>query len=165
MQDKILFAEKQKIIQWWIWLLIVGFNFVFYWMMYMQLVLGKQVGDSPISDLGVVLIYIPMLLITILFFYFKLETRIEKEGIYVRFFPFHIRFRFYPWESIEKVYTRTYKPMKEYGGWGIKGSSSNRTFNFSGKEGLQLELKNGNKLLIGTQKIAELNELLIRLNK
>jgi hypothetical protein len=42
--------------------------------------------------------------------------------------------------------------LTEYGGWGIKGTKHDRAFNISGKQGIQLEFKDGNRLLIGTQK-------------
>jgi hypothetical protein len=41
--------------------------------------------------------------------------------------------------------------LAEYGGWGVKGfSGKNRAYNISGNIGLQLTLKNGYKILIGT---------------
>lgn len=94
----------------------------------------------------------------------KLETQIKKDGVYVRFYPAHRKFKYYPWSEISKAYVRQYSPLGEYGGWGLKGFSDNKALNISGKTGFQLELKNGKKLLIGTQKPEEIKELLTRLN-
>ncbi len=71
------------------------------------------------------------------------------------------------WEDISKAYIREYKPVAEYGGWGVRGffSSSGRAYNVSGNVGLQVELKNGKKILIGTQKQETIEELLARINK
>ena len=55
---------------------------------------------------------------------------------------------------------REYKPIMEYGGWGIRGFGSNRALNIKGKIGLQLVFKNGQKLLIGTQKADEIVKIL-----
>jgi hypothetical protein len=60
---------------------------------------------------------------------------------------------------------RTYQPLKEYGGWGLKGTSKNRAYNMSGKEGLQLELKDGRRVLIGTRKPADIEVALKLINK
>lgn len=90
-------------------------------------------------------------------FFFKLTTRIDESGIHYQFFPFHFSLRLIKWSEINKAYVRTYDPITEYGGWGLKGGSlwnskKGKAINVSGDIGIQLELKNGKKLLIGTQK-------------
>ncbi len=92
-----------------------------------------------------------------LIFFFKLTTRIDEHGVHYQFFPFHLSFRLIKWSEINKAYVRTYNPISEYGGWGLKGGAfwnkkSGTAINISGDIGIQLELKNGKKLLIGTQK-------------
>ena len=95
-----------------------------------------------------------------LIFLFKLTTRIDEKGIHYQFFPFHFKFKLIGWEEISKVHIRTYDPIGEYGGWGFKGGSlwnksKGRALNVSGDIGIQLNLKNNKKLLIGTNKEAE----------
>jgi len=58
-----------------------------------------------------------MLLLTLSFYLFKLETIIKTDGIYVRFFPFHIAYRKYDWNTISQAFVRKYNPITEYGGW------------------------------------------------
>jgi hypothetical protein len=55
----------------------------------------------------------------------------------------------------------------EYGGWGIRKTFSGKgtAYNVKGKNGLQLVFKNGDRLLIGTQKAEELKETLLTLGK
>jgi len=55
---------------------------------------------------------------------------------------------------------RKYKPLLEYGGYGIRGFGNNRALNISGNTGLQLVFKDGRKLLIGTKKGHEMIEML-----
>lgn len=55
--------------------------------------------------------------------------------------------------SVEDV---TYSPIAEYGGWGIKGSPANLALNARGNRGVRLHLNNGKRLLIGSQRPAEL---------
>ncbi|MGB3078776.1 MAG: hypothetical protein WBB31_06835, partial [Saprospiraceae bacterium] len=106
-----------------------------------------------------------VMLITISFYFFRLETRISKEGIYVRFFPFHFSFRSYSWSEISKSYVRVYKPIPEYGGWGVRTGlfGKGKAFNVSGNKGLQLQFNDGRKLLIGTNEAVELTEALKKL--
>lgn len=62
--------------------------------------------------------------------------------------------RVIPLNNIANMYVRKYKPLREYGGWGLrmglfgKGSA----INVSGNMGIQIELKNGDRILIGTNK-------------
>lgn len=160
----ILFLETQKFKQWWIWIILISINGVLLYTLYSQVILGMPISNNPMSNLGLVFANIFSLLISVLFVNFSLETRIKKEGLYVRFFPFHLKFRYFAWKEIEKSYVRQYKPIMEYGGWGIRGFGKNKALNMSGNMGLQLEMKDGNKLLIGTNKAEELLKVLNNLN-
>ncbi|WP_316805151.1 DUF6141 family protein [Pedobacter nototheniae] len=86
----------------------------------------------------------------------QLYTEIRKDGIYVKLFPLNLKFKHYGWPAISKSYVRTYSPIAEYGGWGLKGSKHNAAINVSGNVGLQLVFKNEDKLLIGTNQPKEL---------
>lgn len=98
-------------------------------------------------------------------FFFKLKTKIDEIGIHYQFFPFHLSIKLIPWSDIEKASVRKYAAITEYGGWGLKGGtlwnkSKGRAINISGDIGIQLELVNGKKLLIGTQKEDEAKRVL-----
>jgi hypothetical protein len=167
MNPKPLFSERQKFSQWWLWLILLGINGVFMYGIYTQVINGRPFGDNPMSDQGLGIGFACVLLLTMLFYILRLETIVTEDGVYVRFFPIALKFRKYGWDEIDKAYVRTYSPLGEYGGWGIKGgfSSNGRALNVSGSEGLQLELKHNTKLLIGTRKPKELTETLARINK
>jgi hypothetical protein len=90
----------------------------------------------------------------------KLETEVRYKGLYVRLFPFHIRYREIPAEGVHDYYARTYRPLAEYGGWGIRYGfgGKGKAYNMSGNQGVQLVMKDGRKLLIGSQRPAELTK-------
>jgi len=95
--------------------------------------------------------------VTALFLLLKLETEVRPDGLYVRYFPFHIHFKRFGPEDLSECYARRYKPIMEYGGWGIRCSLRNgKAYNVSGNRGVQLVLSSGKKLLIGSQKADEL---------
>lgn len=96
---------------------------------------------------------------------FKLKTRIDETGIHYQFFPFHISLKKIAWSEIEKATTRKYDAISEFGGWGLKGGlfwkkSNGIAYNVKGDIGVQLKLTNGKKILIGTQKRAEIDRVL-----
>ncbi len=143
------FKETQRFTQWWLWLVLMGS-----WgsMIYSFWVTAKF-DTISIFSVSVFTLGLP-----ILFWQMRLMTRITEEGIYVRFVPFHFKEQFFPWESIESAQVRTYSPLMEYGGWGIKYgfNGQGKVFNVAGDQGLQLVFKSGEKLLIGTQKPTEI---------
>ena len=164
---KVLFAESQKLKQWWVWALLILINILFIGGCIAQIGFGKQFGNNPLSNTGLVIITVVILLFSMIFFIARFETKITVDGIYVRLVPFSKKYKFYPWEKLNNYYVRKYVPMKEYGGWGIrhKENEKDSAYTVSGDKGLQLEFKNNKKLLIGTNKEAELKEALSKVEK
>jgi len=104
--------------------------------------------------------------VLLLFLMLKLETEVRPDGLYVRFFPFHINFKRFGAEDLSEYYARQYKPVLEYGGWGIRYSlRKGKAYNVSGNEGVQLVFKNGKRLLIGSQRAEELEEAIRSITK
>ncbi|GAA4376011.1 hypothetical protein GCM10023186_09410 [Hymenobacter koreensis] len=104
-------------------------------------------------------LFIAFLLLTL-----RLEIRLDETGVHYRLAPLHRSWRHKAWAEISRVQVRSYDPLGEYGGWGLKGTSRNRALNIAGSEGLQLELRDGTRLLLGTQRPAELRQALATLN-
>ena len=167
MDNSILYKEKQRFNQWWIWLIIIVVNSVFIYGVFQQIFNGKPFGDKPMSNVSLLIINITFFILSLLFITFNLETIIKADGIYIRFFPIHRKLKFLPWTSLSKVYLRTYSPLKEFGGSGFRYSltGKGKAYNVSGNNGLQLEFENGKKLLIGTKNPEELLNVLKSLNK
>ena len=106
-----------------------------------------------------------IVLLTGAIFTFKLQTRIDEKGIHYQFFPFHLKTRTIYWSQIKEVYVRKYDAISEYGGWGVKGGAiwnkkKGKSINVKGNIGIQLTLKNSEKILIGTQKETAANSVL-----
>ena len=126
-----------------------------------------QTPDIFVSVLlSIVAIAVPIA-VTILFFVLRLETEVRSDGLYVRFYPLHIRHKKFTAQDLTEHYCRTYKPIREYGGWGIRCNftGKGKAYNVSGNKGVQLVLSNGKKLLIGSQKPDELVTAMDRILK
>jgi hypothetical protein len=164
MSTNYLFTEKQKFTHWWIWIILLGFNCFFLYGIYRQIIMKEIFGDNPMSNAELLLVYAFLLVITLFFIIMRLETKIDKEGIYVRLFPLHVNYKFFKWNDIEKAYIRKYNPILEFGGWGIRFGFKGMAYNVSGNKGLQLEFRNGYKLLIGTNRAEDLNYILTQNN-
>lgn len=105
-----------------------------------------------VDDLGIllkILILFPLSILTVLIWW-TLLTEIDSENIYIKAKPFLNKK--IPFTDIESWTIRTYRPIMEYGGWGIRFSRKGTAYNVSGNKGLQLALNSGKNILIGTQK-------------
>jgi hypothetical protein len=156
------FSETQRFRQWWLWLVLIlaaaipGVGII--------LSDSQQERTSAIIDL-IVGVGIPCLIFGCVLS-MKLTTRVNSGGVSYQFFPIHLREMTILWDEIENAEIRKYKPIREYGGWGWRYSSRNgRAFNVAGDVGLQLILKDGKKVLIGTQKAEEMRQVLAGLGK
>lgn len=120
-------------------------------------------ADSPKASSATAIWLGPLLVLAVvgLILCLRLETRLDATGVHYRFWP--LRPQFQPWANVRQAYVRQYDPLGEYGGWGPKGTRRNRALNVAGGEGIQLELTDGTRLLLGTQRPAEARQALEQL--
>jgi hypothetical protein len=162
--NNILFKETQKFRQPWIWILLLGMVALFGWGLIQQLILGIPWGSKPASDIVLSLTFLIPAGLVFLFYAAHLDTEIDETGISYKFSPFHFKKYKIDWESVEKAFVRKYSPLGEFGGWGIRyGFNKGKAYNVSGSMGLQLFLKNGKRILIGTQKQSDIESILQQL--
>ena len=162
-EKKVLFREVQRFRQVWVYLLLFGllafilFNFIrFVW-----ITPAETTAPSAIAlavSLGIII------LVILLFFTARLTIEFREDGIYFRFFPFHLKFKPVHWKDISEAYVRKYSPIRDYGGWGLRFSlaGKGRAYNVAGNRGLQLKLKNGKQILLGTQMPDKVSEALLK---
>lgn len=165
MESKILFTERQRFNQWWLWIILFGINGLFLFGIIVLFLNGQLFSDNTGANISLLFPFIFTLLLALLFLIFRLDTRITKEKIYVRFYPLQLKYKEYKWSEISKCTIRHYSPIGEYGGWGLRGFGENKAINIPGNQGLQLDFVNNKKLLIGTNKTKELTEALEKIGK
>jgi hypothetical protein len=67
-----------------------------------------------------------------------------------------------PLSEVARAEAIEYSPIREYGGWGIRGSSRRRALNARGNLGVLLTRADGTTLLVGTQHPRDLLDALAR---
>ncbi|GAB7258310.1 hypothetical protein [Polaribacter sp. OB-PA-B3] len=152
---KIQFIEKQKFTQWWIWLILIGLAIIPIYGIYEQLIMGNPVGNTPVSNTGMIILSIFIFGFIYFNWYMTLITEINNDGIKMHFVPFVKKT--IKWNELKSI------KIVNYGfvGYGIRlGSKYGTVYNINGNKGLAIELKNGKKYVIGTQKEIELNNKL-----
>lgn len=154
--SELFFKEEQRFRQLWLWVFVILACTIPWVGMILQVMLGHKFGNNPEPDWLIILMWLVFGIGFPIFFYsLRLITEVQKDGIYLRFFPFHRKFKIYRYEEIESYTAREYKPIREYGGWGIRYVIGGIAYNVYGNKGLQLVLKNKKKILVGTQKPEE----------
>lgn len=156
------FREVQRFTQWYLWVILIALNggiattVFFYWFE------GQRHEKNEAEVLLLFSVAVIMVLLTLFILAVRLETRIDRHGLYYRMYPIHRQFkRISPSEEV-RVSVRTYKPILEYGGWGLRGWGNNKALNVSGNQGIQITWKDGKKLLIGTRRPEEAAKYLSR---
>jgi hypothetical protein len=157
----LLNREIQHFRQPWLWILILFISISAVWGMIQQLFLGKPFGNNPAPDTTLIIIVIIFGFgFPYAFYKMNLTTEVRSDGIYYCFFPFHLSFRKITLEGLVKYEVRTYNPIRDYGGWGIRWGSKGKAYNVSGNRGVYLEFSDGKRLLIGSQKPEKFAEAL-----
>ncbi|MCK5825084.1 MAG: hypothetical protein KAG96_06730 [Ichthyobacteriaceae bacterium] len=152
---KVVFKEIQKIRQWWLWLIFIGIGFIPIFAIYKQIILGEQFGNKPMSNFGLIIFSLFIFTLITMFWFIKLKTEVDTNGIKINLFPFTKKQL--NWKEIKSAEIINYGFV---GGFGIRLFTKYGTvYNTSGNKGLAIELMNGKKLLIGTQKHTELNKV------
>lgn len=150
----VLFDEVQRFRQPWLWALLGG-GFLasgggLAWGLAAE---PEMAGHALIPAVCFVLLWGAVCLFL---FLLKMDVRVDRQHLHVRFFP--LLTKDIPLDDISEWETRTYRPLLEYGGWGIRYSlSKGWAYNVSGNRGLQLVMKDGKRLLIGSQKADDLS--------
>ena len=137
----IRFQERQKFNQAWLWIVLLGAIALTVAATY-PLFSTDEYWIACLATFTVVGIAAWLASMT-------LRTTLSDAGISVSFSP--LLRKDIARDEIAKAYVRKYNPLAEYGGWGWKVTSKGTAFSVMGDRGLQLVLKNGKRVLIGTQ--------------
>jgi hypothetical protein len=159
---EVIFREVQKFRQRSLWILLLITDLLalifFGCGIFTQLIVGRAWGSRPMPDSALVivgaLIILLLSVITYAFYRMQLITEVRNDGLSIRFLP--LTTQLIPFEHIKTCEARTYHPIREYGGWGIRYGRKGKAYNVSGNLGVQLELIPGKSLLIGSRRPEEL---------
>ena len=156
------FKETQDINLGWRWIFFIGMYVLMCWALVEQFrnALDVTAIISIIFSLVILIIFNVIVLIM------SLETEIDDFTLSYRYKPFHAKPKEISWDNVSEFYLRNYKPFREFGGHGIqRRHRRGRSYTISGTTGLQVILKDGKKILVGTQKPKELLMIIEKLKK
>lgn len=172
-ETRALFHEEQRFRQPWLWALLVFICLVeiglFGYGMVQQLVFGRPWGTNPMPDAllivtgGAAILFSLGLLL--LFLAMRLVTEVREGEMRLRFFPLHLREIVFRPEELQRWEAVTYRPLRDYGGWGIRYGRQGKAYNVSGSRGVRLEFRDGRHILVGSQRPEDLATALDRITR
>ena len=83
-----------------------------------------------------------------------LVVEVRDDVLHVHLKP--LKRRMVAYGDIVNVEAVRYRPIVEYGGWGLRRGRNGWAYNVSGNQGVRLDLRDGSDLLIGSQRFVEL---------
>jgi hypothetical protein len=150
------FREVQKFDQLWVQFLVIGTTAFMWYSAYSQFFLGKAIGNNPPSDTFMVILWFTFGIIFPVFMYsLRLTVEVRYSGLYFQFYPFHLSLKRILFENIKSYEARDYRPLRDYGGWGLRYGLGGKAYTTHGTRGLMLEYSNGKRLMFGSQKADE----------
>jgi hypothetical protein len=84
----------------------------------------------------------------------RLTTTVTSDTLIIRYRPF-VRRRI-ALAEIASAEATTYRPLLEYGGWGVRLGFDGWCYNVRGNEGVRVTLKDGRSIMIGSGRASEL---------
>ncbi|MCG7844789.1 MAG: DUF6141 family protein [Methanomassiliicoccales archaeon] len=151
------FKEVQRLRTWWLVLLILIPTFLVWWGAVQQMVFGIPWGNNPAPD-DLMIFLVAVFGVAFPLFILGIKMTVEvTDVITITFSPFRFKRRTITAKEISQHRAMQYRPIAEYGGWGIKGTFSNTAYNMQGNSGVKLFLDNGKTLMIGSLRAEELD--------
>ncbi|HMR17788.1 MAG TPA: hypothetical protein PKA53_00690 [Sphingobacterium sp.] len=155
-RNNTIYRERQNFLTWWLYLLLILVFTSGLYSGWYNIDTLKQADSLKDISWGLIV----SVLICLLILLTRLHSRLDTEGIHVRFSPFMWKDKTWRWEDISEVYVKKYSPW-EYGGWGYRLSGAGTAYSTKGNYGIQLVLKKrGRRILIGTQNPEEIKRVL-----
>ncbi|UOE51108.1 hypothetical protein MTO98_08475 [Mucilaginibacter sp. SMC90] len=148
---KVLFEESQKNVQILAVVPAVITTILFGVLSFLQVLLHKPVGNNPAPDWLLLVFFFGSIIGFIVFSSQKLKTQIREDEITVSF-GFFARKKVINISEVKSISIRKYDAIKEFLGWGVRFNLSERCYTVAGSDGIEIELVNGKRILVGTQK-------------
>src|SRR5262249_21605419 len=95
------------------------------------------------------------LVVAIWFLRLKLITEVRDDCLYVRFVWLWPE-RCIPWDQIRSVEAIDYRPVRDFGGWGVRWAARGIVYHARGRRGARMVLASGERVLVGSAHADEL---------
>lgn len=85
-----------------------------------------------------------------------LLVTVHSDGVRVGLGHLRLLGTFIPFADVERIESVTYRPLREFGGWGFRGSSAKRAWSARGDEAVVLHTRDDRRIYIGSDEPSKL---------
>lgn len=112
---------------------------------------AKNPGGFTLSNLLAPTICLVVFgLVAALLYASKLETRVSRSGLHIRFFPLALSFHDFSWKDISGMRAAAVRPLRDFGGWGLRYGRKGKAYIVTGDTCVEFELADGSRLYVNT---------------
>ncbi len=152
------FREEQRFA--WPWIVAITIPAILIGIaLYRQIWLGRPVGGEALSGSLLWPAFAVAVVVAVWFSRLKLITEVQDGGLSIRFLYLWAERRI-TWNEIRWAQAVTYRPVKDFGGWGVRWGERagvrGIVYNARGNQGVRIELTNGERVLVGSQRAEDL---------
>jgi hypothetical protein len=144
------FHEEQRFRQWWVWAVLGAAALP-------VLVVVATRGVVP----SVLIVPLVLLAIGVLFALARLVVDVDREAITIAFHFLWPKRRILL-TDVRRASATKYRPLLDYGGYGVRLGLRGWAFNVSGDDGVLVEMNDGSRLMIGSQRAKDLEAAIAR---
>ena len=154
-KEDVIYREVQYPRQPLLWIFIIALAALFTYGFIQQVILGIPFGNKPASNTFLTILWLIFGVATplgLLLGLCKLETEVRKDGLYVRYLPFHFHYKSFLFKDIVQYSSITYNSLLQFGGWGIRYNLNGDTaYNMGGNKGIELQLRGNQTVVVGSK--------------
>jgi hypothetical protein len=125
-----------------------------------QVGLGQHLGKEPMSDGSLIGWAIFLWLVYLRLVTVKLVTELRQGELRVRMRGLWRSHRI-PLSDVKSVQASTFDAARDWGGYGIRSTRRGTAYLAGGDQGVELEMKNGAVVLIGSRRSSELAQKIV----
>lgn len=108
---------------------------------------GSMSAAGAAVTMGIVVLF--PALITALFT--RLDVVVRADEVFIAFGPVHLIRKRISFADIESVRGLTYRPIREFGGWGIRPRGSRTAWTIRGNQAVKVTLQSGKEVYVGSR--------------
>ena len=107
--------------------------------------------SSEIAPVVAILGLVFLLLLAVNAVFTRLDVEVLDDHILIAFGPVHLVRKHIHFSEIEAVRSLTYRPLIEFGGWGIKWRPGRTAWTIRGCQAVAVTLKSGRQIYVGSE--------------
>jgi hypothetical protein len=166
----LLFREDRSLRSAYVWIMLVILSSVILgtlaWMVVRQVIQGIPFGDEPLSNTsllaGAGLVFVAWAALLALCAFAKLQVEVTTRGLFVRLWPLQRKVRQIPLDGATHVWALQFRPLLDYGGYGIRRTRRGTAYTLGSGEGVRIDYDTGYHLVIESGHPLALEEAIMR---